>query len=110
MNEYIQLIKSLGLSVYVKDENATWCHFTDGVNIGYAQWGRNSTSVSTVHKANCTTGTGFRYADDITESSIMGSLKCIAPNWASAGDAKTVIKYRDFADFAARNWYPVVQV
>lgn len=98
----IDLLKSFGFEVYMRSTNDSWLYFTNGKNLGYLQ--NNETSgycLSTVHKPNQTTGTGFQIAKEITNLSKEALEMCfvIAPSWANYGDARTVIKYTDMADF-----------
>ena len=103
MNEYIALIKTAGYRVFIRPNSltgrVTYCFYTDGVRIGYAQWSDGRPSVSTVHKANLKTGTGFQFADDITRETITGAAKCFAPWWASQADQESVKKYSDWRHF-----------
>ena len=102
----IQLMHEMGLRVFVRDtENPMYCFFTDGKNIGYAQWGGISESVSSVHKPNKSTGTGFSVADEITQMTLLAAMQTIAPHWASASDRASVRKYRDIdAYLKASKW------
>ena len=102
----IQLMIDMGLRVFVRDtENPMYCFFTDGKNIGYAQWGGIRESVSSVHKPNKSTGTGFSVADEITQMTLLAAMQTIAPHWASASDRASVRKYRDIdAYLKASKW------
>jgi hypothetical protein len=82
---------------------STYCLYTDGVRIGYAQWSRIAVGVSTIHKPNQRTGTGFWYADVLTEETLKGALNCIAPDWAYATDRASVKKYRDFNEYLSES-------
>jgi hypothetical protein len=102
----IQLMTDMSLRVFVRDtENPTYCFFTDGKNIGYAQWGGISESVSSVHEPNKSTGTGFNVAGEITRETLLAAMQTIAPHWASASDRASVRKYRDIDDYMkASKW------
>lgn len=96
----INLIKSFGYRVFVPKGNleSTYCYFTDGVNIGYAQWGRMGTRVGTVHIPNVQCGRGFVTETDITEETLKQAF-CIAPSWATSSDRASVRKYKNFEAF-----------
>lgn len=102
----IQLMHEMGLRVFVRDtENPTYCFFTDGKNIGYAQWDGIRESVSTVHKPNKSTGTGFNVADEITRETLLAAMQTFAPHWVSASDRASVLKYRNIDDYLkASEW------
>jgi hypothetical protein len=96
---YIQLIKDAGFRVFVRPHcqaPITYCFYTDGTKIGYAQWSGCRAQVSTVHVPCRKCGTGFVYADEITVETVKGALNCHAPHWASDWDRAAVKKYRDF--------------
>ena len=99
MKTPIQIMQEMGLRVFTRgDENPTYCYFTDGKYIGYAQWG-DVCSVSTVHKPNKSTGTGFIVACEITQETLLTAMQTIAPHWVSAADRASVRKYIDIDDF-----------
>lgn len=97
---YIQLIKSAGYRVFVRPGRSpvTYCFYTDGKRIGYAQWG-NREHVSTVHKPCRECGTGFHYADQINPETIKGALFAYAPDWAYSRERNAVRKYRDWDEY-----------
>lgn len=99
---YIELIKSLGFSVYMRDLKDSYCYYTDGVSIGYAQWSRLAVSVSSVHKPNRTSGTGFRVEDDITAQGLRAALTLHTPHWA-VHDQSSVKKYKNWDEFQNAN-------
>ncbi len=100
MKTPIQTMHEMDLRVFVRDtENPTYCFFTDGEHIGYAQWSTSRSSVSTVHKPNKSTGTGFTVADEITRETLLAAMQTIAPHWVSAADRASVRKYRDIDDY-----------
>lgn len=100
MKTPIQTMHDMGLRVFVRDtENPTYCFFTDGKNIGYAQWSGIRESISTVHKPNKSTGTGFIVACEITQETLLTAMQTIAPHWVSAADRASVRKYRDIDDY-----------
>jgi hypothetical protein len=107
---YIALIRSFGFDVYAPASVTTWCYFTDGRHVAYAQWGVVRTCVSSVHKANRYTGTGFQIADKITRQACADALQCVAPGWVSSGERASVRKYDSWEDFAMRFWCPLFKV
>jgi hypothetical protein len=96
---FVTLIKSCGYRVFMRKPSDKYCFYTDGERIGYAQWSDIRTVVSTVHKANRTTGTGFHVGDAITPDTLRDAIRCHTPNWARAGDAGTVKKYASWDAF-----------
>lgn len=108
-NGYIEMMKAEGWRVFLRKDsitgrNAEWCHVTDGTNIAYVQW-RDRVSVSTVHKPNRTTGTGFNVSDSITPAAIRHALYMVAPNWATATDIESVKKWKNWEEFhQADSW------
>lgn len=98
--EMIAFIKSCGYRVFVRPSrslvNSEWCFYTDGTRIAYAQWSDYRASVSSVHKANRKTGTGFAIADHINRETLASAIACRAPGWAWGSDAQSVHKYSDW--------------
>ena len=62
LQKAIDKIKELGYQVYVPNDEKvqTYAHYSDGVNIGYIQVDFNCISISTIHKANQLSGTGYQ--------------------------------------------------
>jgi hypothetical protein len=101
----IELIKAAGYDVYVATcNNPMWCYYTNGSEVGYAQWGFHP-SVSTVHKPHSQVGTGFHVADDIAPGTLKEGL-AFAPAWASRSDRSSVHKYKSWEDFRSNHWAP----
>ena len=96
-------IRSCGYRVFIRPSksriDSEYCFYTDGTRIAYAQWSDLRTTVSSVHKANRTTGTGFQVSGAITADTLRDALKCHCPNWANCGDAETVRKYADWDEY-----------
>lgn len=94
---YIQLIKSAGYRVFIRPSRGpiTYCFYTDGKHIGYAQWETFRQHVSSVHKPCRECGTGFQIADKINPETLRKALLCVAPYW-HYGDFKYVVKYHDW--------------
>lgn len=95
----IELIKRLGFSVYMRSPSDEYCYYTDGTRIGYAQWSRLGTRVSSVHKPSSQVGTGFGIADEITEATVKAAMTTLYPHWASSADRAAVKKYRNWEEF-----------
>jgi hypothetical protein len=98
---YIDFIKSCGYRVFVRDlKQPTYCYYTDGINIGYAQW-CNDPGVSTIHKPNKHCGTGFKVSDSITAMNLKAGFS-VAPEWATQADRQEAAKqkYADWNEFA----------
>ena len=91
----IEFIKKQGYRVFVSEKtNPTYCYYSDGKNVGYAQWSDFRAYVGTVHIPNKQTGTGFSVADAITEGSLKSGFAML-PSWASGTDRGFVVKYSD---------------
>lgn len=97
---YTQFIKAQGYRVFVRgpEEKATYCYFTDGTRIAYAQWPYGRPKVLTVHMPCHSFGTGFEYANEITAESLKGALIYHKPSWAFS-DHMLVKKYRGIEAF-----------
>ena len=107
MSPHIKTIKTAGFRVFVHGpvEKATYCYFTDGVRIGYAQWDspyKGDESLSTVHMPNTTTGTGYKLDCPISADNLPLAFQFV-PHWASRQDAATLKKYRDWNAFFNRD-------
>lgn len=104
--EVIGAVKSAGFDVYMRGESDSWLLFTDGTRIGYLE---NSCAtglrISTVHKPNTHSGTGFAIVDglaisDLTRDKLSeGFLH--APDWGR--HIASVRKWRDFEAFKEAN-------
>lgn len=101
-NGYIEMMKAEGWKVY-KRGKGEYCFVTDGTRIAYVQWSHSEPKVSTVHKPNHTTGTGFSFAESITPEIISRAMSCIAPSWAKNSEIESVKKYRDWNEFHNEN-------
>jgi len=95
-----------GLKVYMREPDNEHCFVTDGNHIAYVQWvSWSDNRISTVHKANRQTGTGFGFADKITPKLVRGAMELVAPGWATAKDRESVRKYKDWEEFHNEsNW------
>ena len=83
--EVIDAITAAGFDVYMRDQKDTYLLFTDGKNIGYLQADRLAGfTISTVHKPNTTTGTGFQIERHATEftAEMLARAFITTPHWA----------------------------
>jgi hypothetical protein len=106
INETLQALFDAGFSVYMRNHGDTYAYFTDGQNIGYVQENSmDGVSLSTVHYANKTTGTGFRIANglDNLRPETLRLAFALAPSWASQIACESVRKYASLAAFLAAN-------
>jgi hypothetical protein len=104
----IALIKALGFRVFMRSPRDTWLYFTsaDGKRIGYLQNDYfGGYTLSSVHKANQQTGTGFQIHRMLSTVDKQQLEDCFvhAPGWASRSDSRTVVKYRDIDEMIARD-------
>jgi hypothetical protein len=103
----LQIINE-GYDVYMSNDKQwqSYCYYTDGKNIAYLQCGNfGGFSISTVHKPNKNSGTGFRMPEIDSYYPTNKDLKsafCIAPNWANNTDRQSVVKYKDFKEFTEK--------
>ena len=100
----LQLL-DMGYDIYMPKSGAwkTYCFYTDGRNIAYLQRASigSGYSISTVHKPNRSTGTGFGLGVEgfyPTNKEIKNGFTDW-PNWASLSDRESVKKYKDFNEF-----------
>ena len=102
-NDYIKMMKAQGWKVYKRSglggRSSEYCYCTDGTHIAYVQWSDGRPMVSTVHKPNKQTGTGFQFDNRITPGSASKAMLCIAPSWAKARDVPSVHKYKNWEEF-----------
>jgi hypothetical protein len=106
---YLAIILAAGFTAYMRKPEDKWCFYTDGERIAYAQW-RDRVSVSSVHMADRTVGTGFHIAHDITPRVLSDALNCIAPSWASTAERSCVRKYASLEAFLKGYWCELVKV
>ena len=107
-NVYVEMMKAQGWKVYKRPTvtasfKGEYCYCTDGTNIAYAQWSDGRPSVSTVHKPNRQTGTGFQFDDRITPDSVLKAMTTLTPTWARARDIPSVHKYKNWEEFHKSN-------
>lgn len=93
LNKTINKIKELGYQVFVPndDKPKTYAYYSNGNDIGYIQINRfyNSIEISTVHKANLQTGTGYSIFEGENSIGVEHILQehleagfIVAPAWA----------------------------
>lgn len=82
-----------------------WAHVTDGKHVMYVQWNgeHRGFSISTTHKPNTRTGTGFHLAEYISDADLLPmiakSITDFAPHWANSSDCASVTKYKDAQEY-----------
>jgi hypothetical protein len=105
--QIINAVIDAGFTPYMRNREDTYMLFTDGTRIGYLQVNRfDGISMSTVHKPNTRTGTGFkidlplgaRIDKETLEKAFVG-----APSWAYASDRAAVQKYLDIDEYVNRD-------
>lgn len=104
----IEKVQGFGFDVYMRKPEDSWLIFTDGKRIGYLQTDRSSGfTLSTVHKPNGRTGTGFQMGRDVVGFDKPDLELCflLAPSWATHDERESVNKYRDMDAFLnADDW------
>lgn len=76
-------------------------HYSDGTNIAYIQADYSGLSISTVHKPNRVTGTGFGVAANILVNDLEDLKEGFInyPNWAKSSDRQSVVKFAHLNDY-----------
>lgn len=107
-DKLINKIKSYGLRVWMRDRDDSYLLFTDrnAVKIGYLQnSGLDAISMSTVHKPNYTSGTGFGMFQHVDEDDLsredLDACFCLYPQWASSASRDSVRKWKGMEEFRA---------
>lgn len=104
--EIIDHVANLGFDVYMRDPKDTWLIFVEGDKLGMLDMPRGrGFGLTTVHKPNQTTGTGFRIADDLSDldAATLRTALVFAPGWASSRDMASVVKYKGIDDYRKRD-------
>ena len=102
----IDAVAAAGFDVWMRDLKDTYMLFTDGKNIGYLQNDRMAGyTISTVHKPNTTSGTGYQIERHVTTftKEMLQNAFVRAPHWAYGRDIDSVRKYKDMDDYRAGN-------
>lgn len=117
--EVITKIRSLGFQVYMRKPGDSYLLFTDGTRIGYLQEDRGGgLSLTTVHRANQRTGTGFQAAAGVAPEALdrptLERAFAHGPSFPmTSDDLATIKKWRDMDAFVkADSWnagYSLVQ-
>lgn len=102
----IAKVQSLGFDVYMRSPDDTWLLFVDGDRIGYLQCGHfGGYSLSTVHKPNRTTGTGFQILVDVDleglDRDALERALVSAPHWANGPERQSVSKWKGIDEYRA---------
>lgn len=103
--DFMKELLEEGFKVYVcKDVNkTTWCKFTKGMHIGSVEVDYyGGLNFASVHKPNRYTGTGFAMAREVTQPTIEHALATfnLAPHWATDSQCSSVVKYKNWDEFA----------
>jgi hypothetical protein len=108
----IRMAETAGLKVYMRDPaKDSWFLYSDATGrIGYCEPYFAGFSISTVHKPNQTTGTGFRMTDGPLDACELDRATfergfATAPSWASRRDVESVRKYRNMDEYRARGTF-----
>lgn len=106
----IDKIKRLGFRVWMRHPEDNFLLFTDkdGKKIGYLQdSGPEAISMSTVHKPNHTSGTGygmFKHVDEMDLSrEDLDACFCLYPQWADSKSRDSVKKWKGIDEYRAAN-------
>lgn len=102
-------IRDLGYDVYVHPTATEFCYYSDGTNVGYAQFNRlRGYSVGTVHVPNRETGTGFNVAREtgtLTPEILRNGFKRYSGR-VTPEEAASVVKFSGPEAFLASNsWH-----
>lgn len=105
-NDAIDHVKAQGFRVFMHDGNQkhAWLVYTDGTRLAVLSESRfGGYSVSTKHRPNSTTGTGFQIVENVELSRLSKQeLECgfaTAPYWAHAMQRASVRKWEGLASF-----------
>jgi len=109
-NYIIELLNN-GFKVYAYDSNKkgdinkTWVMIVKNDNIGSIEENYFSgLNFSTVHKANRTTGAGYRMITEVIKPTIENaeSTFCLCPDWARDSEIESIIKFKNWKDYTKR--------
>lgn len=102
IHQLIEKAKEQGFEVYAPKDLSSYFYFSKDDKIGYCQFNEyRGASFSTVHKANSTSGTGYKV--DSFEQALINR-----PHWASSGDP--VVKYSSLEEFLRKHWQPLINL
>ncbi len=99
----IEMVQGFGFEVYMRNLEDSWLHYTDGKNIATLTVERfGGVSISSVHKANRTSGTAFqmlppREWQSLTKADLELGF-AVAPGWA-IHYIVSVKKYKDMESY-----------
>lgn len=109
LDKYLQDLHKKGYKIYraVDPQEGkiykTWAIVTDstGEKIAYVQSGDfGGIKLSTKHKPNQTTGTGFQVDGEDIEKAFV-----IAPSWTKNKDIETVKKYKNIEEYKNQSYF-----
>ena len=107
-NQAIETIKAAGFKFYSRLDRlgrpSTYGYYTDGTRIGYVEFHPyRGFSVSTCHRPNRFTGTGFQYhrdASELTPAMLEDGLRMWPPGSWTPSERESVHKWKDWSAFA----------
>lgn len=106
IEELIEAVKAAGFRAFMRKPLTglanTYLYFTDGRNIGYAQYDFHGFSLSTVHIPSRANGAGFRIEAGSLSKHELEKAFVSAPAWAGPND-RGVQKYSSLESFLKAN-------
>lgn len=104
--EALEAIEAAGFTAYMRNRTDSWCLYTDGQRIAMLQRAfLAGYTISTVHKPNRTTGTGwqmFRGTFDLTPDNLAAGFKD-HPGGATTAERASIHKYAGIDDYRAES-------
>ena len=104
--EVLEAIEAAGFSAFMRDRNDSWCVYTDGENIGYLQNAFfTGYDISTKHKPNKTTGTGWQMIArtfDLSPANLAAGFKH-CPGNATSKERESIRKYAGIEEYRAES-------
>lgn len=104
--ETLNFIKKRGYRVFINPEQfggVTYCFYSDGSRIGYAQFDRFRESISTVHEPHMNIGTGFAVSEIIDAFNLENGLHA-GPAWVTSRDRQFIKKWESLDKFISSHW------
>ena len=101
--------------VYAKEGNKSFCKVVRGDQIASVEaYYFGGLNFGTVHKPNKETGTGFSMNREVftglDTTAYLDDCFRLAPNWASAKQRKSVVKYASWAEYTQKSSLKYVEV
>jgi len=105
--DIIDLVKSLGFKVYMKNPKDTWLYFTEGDKIGYLQeyyYGGYSISTCCIPNKQCGSGFALGQVDKIDYKTLKKAF--YIPCWANSMDRESSKPWPNFESFNRMGLFP----